>query len=201
MTQEYFAVGNKCAINLSSWQLPVSEEKALALLWRKGFRVIKVDMIARARKCIGSSRYHRGAHIDQAPFVVDCSTLTKWLYGKVGIWLPRHSVDQAEMGRFVGLNLLEAGDLVFTQGAQPYFRNPAKKVGHVGLVTEAGTIIHAANSRVGIIEQPIGEFVGSKFTTVRRIMEGSVITLECPSNRMVERSGQIRNIILMNLGG
>ena len=199
MLDGYLAVGNKCAVDLAAWNLPVSPERALEILKHKGFRVVEVNLIQLARGCVGRSHYQRGALISQAPDVMDCSTLAKWLYGQAGIWLPRHSIDQAEMGNFVPLSQAQAGDLVFTKGVKPYFHNPSCQIGHVGMVTEQETVIHAANSKRGVAEDRLEDFVDENFRTIRRIMSPSMITLESPADRMVEWSGQIRNIIVQNL--
>lgn len=200
----YFAVGNKCAVDFSRLNLPISSQEALSILWLKGFRVITVDLIKEARKCVGVSRYRRGAAFYQAPFTLDCSTLTKWVYARAGIWLPRHSLDQREMGKPVGLVQARAGDLIFMSGAADYWHyNPADGVGHVGICTDEDTIIHAANRKRNVVEDQLEDFIGDlkHFRGARRITTDSTITLESPSNRIVEWSGEFRNIIVQNLPG
>src|SRR3989338_8780587 len=101
---EYRAVGNRCAVILNSLRLPHSREETLAILNHKGFTVVEVDIIALARQCIGTSRYRRGARPSEAPAVVDCSSFIKWLYAQRGIWLPRRSIQQRELGEAVNLD-------------------------------------------------------------------------------------------------
>lgn len=203
MLDGYHAVGNKCAVDFEKLNLPISKSDALEILCQRGFRVVDVDLVALARKCVGGSFYRRGAPFYQAPFTVDCSTLTKWVYAKAGIWLPRHSIDQRAMGQAVAVNQIEPGDLVFTAGAVSYwYHNPANGVGHVGLATGAGTVIHAANKKRGVVEEELGSFTGrqNNYREARRVKVVTTVTLECPSNRVVEWSGEIRNIIVQNLG-
>ena len=85
---EYRAVENRCAVILDSLGLSISREETLTILNRKGFAVVAVNIISLARRCIGTSQYRRGARLSEAPAVFDCSSFTKWLYGKRGIWLP-----------------------------------------------------------------------------------------------------------------
>jgi len=177
-------VNNRVAVVIKDLHLPISEEDAVLVLYKKGFMLLKVDMIKCARQCINSSRYRRGARPSEAPGFVDCSSFTKWLYGKRGIWLPRRSIQQSEMGEAVGLkNVIE---------------------GHVGIVTAEKTIIHAANSKQHVIETPIDDFVGeNKFRCARRYMpkNSKVLTLQTPFMREVETSDDVRWIILQTLPG
>jgi len=202
MLQGYLAVGNKCAVDLQQLNLPIPQEQILNILWRKGFRVVQPNIIELAKKCVGNSRYKRGAGFYQAPFTVDCSTLTKWVYAKLGVWLPRHSIDQRKIGFSVETNELKPGDLVFSKGAKPYWEaDESDGVGHLGIYVGNGLIVHAANRRRNVVEDPIDEFLlpPGSFRGIRRILTETTITLESPSNRVIEWSGEIRNIVLQNL--
>src|SRR5581483_8936836 len=130
MIQGYMAVANKCAVDIEELRLPISRDQALKLLWTKGFRVVDVNVSELAKSRVGKAIYKRGAPFYQAPFTVDCSTLTKWVYSKAGVWLPRHSIDQRDMGLHVEIG--KAGDLVFMKGSQPYWKEcDTDGVGHV----------------------------------------------------------------------
>ncbi|KKQ94039.1 MAG: hypothetical protein UT20_C0041G0007, partial [Candidatus Levybacteria bacterium GW2011_GWA1_39_11] len=143
---EYRAVGNRCAVILDSLHLPISHEETLIILNHKGFVLVEVDIIALARQCIGISQYRRGARPSEAPLVVDCSSFIKWLYAQRGIWLPRRSIQQRELGEVVNLDELVAGDVVFISGRIDYYHDdPANGVGHVGIATGYGTVVHAAD--------------------------------------------------------
>lgn len=200
---EYRAVGNRCAVDLDSLFLPISNDKALNILTQKGFKVLEVDLVGLARRCIVISSYRRGAKLSEAPTIVDCSSLIKWLYGQRGIWLPRRSIQQRELGEHVSLNDVSMGDVIFTRGAVNYYHsNPRDSVGHVGMVTGEGTVIHAANSRVGIIESSLDNFLCvTKFRGIRRYVpkDQTVLTLETPTDREVETADDIRWIVLQSL--
>jgi hypothetical protein len=201
---EYRSVGNRCAVNLDSLHLPISREKIITMLNLKGFILLNVDMIALARECLEKSRYRRGARLFEAPLIVDCSSLMKWLYAQRGIWLPRRSIQQREVGEAVGLNEIMAGDLVFVSGwIDYYYDNPANGVGHVGMATGENTVIHASNSETNIIESPLEKFIGgeNRFRGARRYIPNGVevLTLETPAGREVEIADDIRWIILQSL--
>lgn len=64
---KYRAVGNRCAVNLESLNLPVTKEVALNLLEQQGFRELKVDIINLACSRLGCSQYRRSARLAEAP--------------------------------------------------------------------------------------------------------------------------------------
>ncbi len=200
---EYRAVYNRCAVALDSLHLPVSHKDILAILAQKGFRAIEVDVAQLARQCVGESLYRRGARLSEAPRIVDCSSFVKWLYGQRGIWLPRRSIQQRELGEAIQLEHIEAGDLIFASGwIDYYFDDPSDGVGHVGIATDDATVIHAANKKAGVIESSLKTFVGAnKFRGARRYIpkDRKVLTLETLPEREVETADDIRWIVLQSL--
>lgn len=200
---EYRAVGNRCAVDLKMLRLPISHTEAKCILIEKGFAVIDVDLIALARSCINTSQYKRGAHPDEAPSVVDCSSFIKWLYSQRGIWLPRRSIQQRDIGEPINLCDVRVNDLVFASGRINYYNdNPRDGVGHVGIVTDKNTVIHASNRKTHVTEATLQKFAeGAKFRGARRFLPANeeVITLEIPSCQEVEISDDIRWIILQSL--
>lgn len=200
---EYRCIGNRCAVDFSSLQLPISRDEALVMLNQLGFRLLDVDVCTLARECIGTSQYRRGARPSEAPGVVDCSSFIKWLYGKRGIWLPRRSIQQRQFGESVDLDQVIHGDVIFVSGFINYYYNDqAQGVGHVGIVTENGTVIHAASKKDNVIETSLDQFIyPAKFRGARRYIprDAEVLTLEAPLNREVEVADDIRWIILQQL--
>lgn len=204
---EYRAVGNRCAVLLDSLCLPISNEEILITLAHAGFNLIEVDMVRLARGCVGKSTYLRGARPSEAPAVVDCSSFIKWLYGRRGVWLPRRSIQQYELGEATELNRLIAGDVVFISGRIDYYHDdPANGIGHVGMATGEGTIIHAAGKESGVVESSIDDFMNvadgtTKFRGARRYIpeDAEVLTFETPAYREVEIADDLKWIILQSL--
>lgn len=194
------AVGNRCAVDLASLHLPCSDEDALKRLVSVGFKVIKVDLVGLARPLVGVARYRRGARVAEAPHVFDCSSLIKWLYAQRGVWLPRRTIQQIEMGCKIEPRDADAGDVIFTTGRINYYLDdPAKGVGHAGIMTGQGTVIHAANSQLGITECPVKNFLRQKeFRGIRRFLpnDRKIITFIAPPQRDVEWSDDFRWILL-----
>src|SRR5258708_25733357 len=112
----YHAVCNRCLLDLGSIGLGASREEILVLLESKGVRVANVMVFMLARMCVGTSRYRRCASMREAPHIVDCASLIKWLYAQRGIWLPRDLILWLDLGSLVKLDELGKGDLVFTDG-------------------------------------------------------------------------------------
>ena len=211
------AVGNRCAVGIDDLELPISRKKVLALLLEKQFKVLEVDLISLARSCVGVSEYRRGARPSEAPAVVDCSSFIKWLYGQKGIWLPRRSIQQSVLGDkmidpFTEIKCfpsedpfrwLHAGDVVFVSGKIDYYhRNSKKGIGHVGIFTGEGSVIHAASKKLGVVETPFFEFANrSSLRVIKSYLpeEGEVVTLETPLGREIEGSDDIRWIVLQSL--
>lgn len=199
----YRAVGKRLAVHFDSLSLGLDMIRIKSILETQGFSIVEVDLVALARKCIGVSKYRRGARPSEAPKVVDCSSFIKWLYGQRGIWLPRRSIQQSKLGWAVEAGQISAGDVVFVSGRIDYYDNdPTCGIGHVGIATGDDTVIHAANQNLGVTETPLCEFIGEdKYRDTRRYIpkDWEVITLEIPSKREVEISDDIRWIILQSL--
>lgn len=200
---DYHAYGKKCAVDIESLNLQLSKKKIIAILNKKGFKVIEVEMIALARECIGNSKYSRGADPLKAPAIVDCSSFMMWLYGCRGIELPRRSIQQRTFGEPVKIENIIAGDLVFVSGHIDYYEDdPSDGVGHVGIYTGTGTVIHAANKKSGVIESTFDSFIeGDKFRGIRRYIPspGNIVTFKIPANRYVSGSDDFKWIIRQSL--
>ncbi|MFZ5391414.1 MAG: C40 family peptidase [Patescibacteria group bacterium] len=199
---EFRAVNNVCAVCLKDLSLPITQTQALKILTSKGFSIINVDIVTLARKCIGYSLYKRGAQPSQAPRLVDCSSFIKWLYGQAGLWLPRRTIQQIQLGGLVNYSHLMAGDVIFVSGYINYYlKKPLNGVGHVGLYTGQKNVIHAANSKNNVIETPLDKFIKPGWRGARRYFSKNkkIITLKTPSNREVETADDIKWIILQSL--
>jgi hypothetical protein len=200
---EYRSVRRRLAVDFSSLNLPISPQEALEILRGNRFSVLEVDILALARQCVETSQYRRGARSSAAPEIVDCSSFVKWLYAQAGIWLPRRSIQQRELGERIEIEHICGGDVVFTSGKIDYYLDdPVDGVGHVGVATCSQSVIHAANSKVGVIETELDKFCGkNKFRGARRYIPrpGGVTVLETPQEREVETVDDIKWIILQSV--
>jgi cell wall-associated NlpC family hydrolase len=102
------------------------------------------DVVRIAQKYLGA-RYVWGG---DGPTVFDCSGLTSYVYGQVGVWLPRVSHDQfsTDYGRVISsMSGLAPGDLVFFERT-----TAASGITHVGIYAGGGRMIAARTERLGV---------------------------------------------------
>ncbi len=98
-----------------------------------------------AKKQIGKP-YEYGAKLSKAPKIFDCSSFIQYIFKKIGIDLPRTTIEQAHIGKAINLknNKLRIGDLMFFRGTVGRY-NPEfpQGVGHVVMYMGDNKIIHA----------------------------------------------------------
>jgi len=185
----------------------LSDAYVLELLMEKGYRPLKIDVIEEARKCLKKS-YRRGASLRLAPDVFDCSGLMSYVFAKKGVRLPRFAIDQLHLGPGHSVARLEdtqAGDLIFTRGIRGlYWDDSKRRAGHVGLVTNDGTIIHAATTKRGVVEDRLEAFFARRrFAGARRPIPveamDEIVTLECPIDADIDSSQTIRWVVLSSI--
>lgn len=87
---------------------------------------------------------------------VDCSGLVQQAYKQLGINVPRTTYEQAKSGKQIPLSALRPGDLVF-------YNN----LGHVGIYMGNGKVIHAANSKIGIVTSNLTNSNGAPVMALR----------------------------------
>ena len=100
----------------------------------------------------------------ESPSGFDCSGLVQYVYGQLGIALPRTSEEQALAGTPVpGVTAAQPGDLVFYAGSDGTPTAP----GHVGIYIGNGLMIDAPYTGTDVQVDPVGDPVA-----VRRVLPG-----------------------------
>ena len=187
------AVDSRCAVDLAEFALPYTMTESRRILEEDFECSIVADQTEQlARLLIGHSEYLYAATVDQAPEgKVDCSSFVKWLFAERGIWIPRNAYEQAQVGNPIGRDFLEPGDLVFGRGSYPHAtKEHPEGIGHVGIVSEAGTIIHATGP--GVFETDLVTFAKGeeRLRGARRIVPRpeTTVTYQTPPELRIERS-------------
>jgi cell wall-associated NlpC family hydrolase len=90
------------------------------------------QVIAIAMQYLGTSYVWGGASPSQG---FDCSGLTTYVFGQIGVSLPHHAASQFNYGTPVSREDLQPADLVFFNG-----------LGHMGMYIGGGQFIHAPHS-------------------------------------------------------
>lgn len=117
------------------------------------------SLIGQAKSFLGTP-YKWGGESPKTGF--DCSGFAQWLYKQQGVDLPRVTYDQIKVGKGVGINSLEPGDLVFF-GTK---KNPH----HEGIYIGAGQFIHAPHTGDVIkISSLTDGYYRNNFVTGRRV--------------------------------
>lgn len=194
----------RCCLNLSSLELDLSESEADAILIPLGYKPIRSTVIEALRPLIGVAQHQRGAIPSQAPQIIDCSLLAWWAYSQVGVQLPRYSINQRASAVEVPLSELVSGDLLFRSGWRSYYQTDAVDgVGHVGVASGKGTVIHAPSKQAGVIEESVEAFVGdgTRFRGAGRIFPAGshVITYEITAEYQLSSSLDLRCLIFQQL--
>lgn len=84
---------------------------------------------------------------EEGPNNFDCSGYTYYMYGSMGIDIPRVARNQAKKGKRVQVKDLQYGDLIFFATS----KNSSKKITHVGLYLGDGWFTHASTVKHEVI--------------------------------------------------
>lgn len=100
----------------------------------------RAAIIAYAKQFLGNPYVYGGTSLTSG---ADCSGFTMRIYEHFGIDTGRSSRDQAAKGRTIAVSEVQPGDLIFYANGD--------YINHVALYIGGGQIIHASNSKTGII--------------------------------------------------
>ena len=110
------------------------------LLYGQGVSDVRVDLCQYAKQFLGNPYVWGGTSLTSG---ADCSGFVLSVFNKYGVTLPHSSQAQSKMGSTISASELKAGDLIF------YAKGGS--INHVAIYIGGGQIVHAANSRSGII--------------------------------------------------
>jgi cell wall-associated NlpC family hydrolase len=102
------------------------------------------------------ARYRWGGASPRAGF--DCSGLTRWVYGHIGVSLPHSAQAQWRFGRPVSRRRLAPGDLVFFSG-----------LSHVGIYVGRGVMIDAPRPGARVRFDRISGWFAASYAGARRL--------------------------------
>ncbi|MCL5733585.1 MAG: C40 family peptidase [Patescibacteria group bacterium] len=139
----------------------------------------KIKILIEAARSLIDSPYKYGAYLEnstenQKEF--DCSSFIQFVFKKIGVELPRSTVLQAAAAGKEIVSLEEAlpGNLIFFEGERGHYRHdlfPNKKIyiGHVGIFSGNGKMIHAANRKEysGVVET---DFKPEDIVLIKRVI-------------------------------
>jgi cell wall-associated NlpC family hydrolase len=102
-----------------------------------------------------------------SPSGFDCSGLVQYVYGQLGVSLPRTSEEQAQVGTPVAsLSAAQPGDLLFFAGSDGTAASP----GHVGIYVGNGQMIDAPHTGTTVQVQAVP---ANQVVDIRRVLPGN----------------------------
>ncbi|RCX17146.1 NlpC/P60 family protein [Anaerobacterium chartisolvens] len=105
------------------------------------------------------------AYGQEGPDSFDCSGLTKYVYSKIGLSLPRLVSEQAKAGEWVDKADLEFGDIVF------FSNDSEKEPSHAGIYIGHSYFIHAPKTGdVVKVSSLSSEYYRQKYFTAARFL-------------------------------
>ena len=84
---------------------------------------------------------------EEGPNNFDCSGYTYYMYGSMGINIPRVARHQAKVGKRIKVKDLQYGDLIFFATS----KKSSKKITHVGMYLGEGWFTHASTKKYEVI--------------------------------------------------
>jgi cell wall-associated NlpC family hydrolase len=97
----------------------------------------------------------------ESPKGFDCSGLLQFVWGKIGVRIPRVTYDQWQAGKAVSRGALRPGDAVFFRGSDARGNLP----GHVGMYIGGGRFIEAPHTGATVRISRLGgrkDYVGAR---------------------------------------
>jgi cell wall-associated NlpC family hydrolase len=83
---------------------------------------------------------------------IDCSAFVKFLYGKIGVNLPRTAAEQVKVGKpITRLEDLQPGDRLY------FWSSKRNKIGHTGIYLGNGYFCHSSTNNKGVATDYLGE--------------------------------------------
>ncbi|MEX2462388.1 MAG: C40 family peptidase [Paenibacillaceae bacterium] len=121
-----------------------------------------IDLITTANWYLGV-RYKFGAKTN-IEYEFDCSSFTKYVFGRNYMYLPRSSSEQSKKGYYVSKKNLKKGDLIFFSTA-----SSKGKIAHVGIYSEHGNFVHTFGKGGVTYSNINSSWWKSHYVTARRI--------------------------------
>ena len=120
------------------------------------------ELASVARSLIGAPYLNGGT----TPEGFDCSGFVRYVFGEVGITVPRSVRDLATTGERVDRDRIRAGDVIL-------FAIDGRTISHVAIAVTSDSFVHAPSSRGRVREESLTvDYWRTRFAEARRIIKG-----------------------------
>ncbi len=134
----------------------------------KPLKINRNDLVSYAKTFIGTP-YKYGSAIPANG--LDCSGFIMVVFAHFDVKTPRVSRDFTNEGTTIKLSNAKAGDLILFTGSD----NSTGIVGHIGIVTDAGStltfISSTSGKNIGVVEAKLSGYWKTHFVKVIRVLE------------------------------
>ncbi len=112
---------------------------------------------------------------EEGPDRFDCSGFTYYMYGSMGIEIPRVAREQAKVGKKVKVSDLQYGDLIFFATD----RHHPRKITHVGMYLGDGWFTHASTTKKEVVYSNLftSPYYKKRLRVCRRYLPEEKLTL------------------------
>jgi peptidoglycan endopeptidase LytE len=138
--------------------------------------------------------YKYAVPLSEIPQYLDCSSYTQYVFGKIGIELPRSTIAQATIGQNItdamdkkaystggreisSRNDLEIGDLIFFRSDKghyndAWFSGKQISIGHAVIFIGDNKVIHAASINKKVAEEDLDHLIGHEgpIVMIKRVL-------------------------------
>ncbi len=105
---------------------------------------------------------------EEGPYAFDCSGYTYYVYGSMGIEIPRVAREQAKHGKYIPYKELKYGDLIFFDTT----KRQTGEITHVGIYLGNGWFTHASTTKHEVIYSNLnrGNYYKKRIRICRRYL-------------------------------
>ena len=124
-------------------------------------------------KKLNGSPYVRA---EEGPYNFDCSGYTYYMYGSMGIEIPRVAREQAKTGKYIPYKDLKYGDLLFFDTT----KRQTGKITHVGMYLGNGWFTHASTTKHEVVYSNFkkGDYYRKRLRVCRRYLPEKETTVK-----------------------
>ncbi|CAG7652992.1 hypothetical protein PAESOLCIP111_06683 [Paenibacillus solanacearum] len=129
----------------------------------------KADEVIAAGLKYKGTPYEFGASAKQTD-TFDCSSFTKYIFGRSGVTLPRDSRQQSQTGQEVKVADVRKGDLLFFTTPQRKNEKGLQRIGHVAVYLGDNKVLHTYRVGIGVTVTELDAAWKGRIVSAKRVI-------------------------------